>query len=208
MSWPINWDIDRTPALGGLPQPVAAPPPSASLFSAEDRARYPGQALMADIAMEQYDDYLARYRPFEQSLVSQALAPFDPALGQAAAADGRRAATVADAAFARNMGRSGIAFTEEMKRAHRGRSSRNRALAEVGGRNLARRAHYDRRLNLLSGLASYGRGLATGATRNAGQLSALERGRRQDYLARKDSYTQNKYGTIGRLIGVAAGSFL
>lgn len=157
--------------------------------------------IFADITRQQYEDFVANFGGFEDSLIARS--KNDTSLVDQAKIDTVKASELSKGIASRNASRYGIGLAPDQLKARDTNLQRQNTLGGSDAINNARLAQKDLNTSLQDGLIDIGNGVQSAALGQLGSSAA-------DATARKNAYTQakaqsqaNTYSTIGSL-GAAA----
>jgi hypothetical protein len=173
---------------------------SAGLTSVRD----PEKAF-AELTRQEYLDYVANYRPFEEQLINKALT--DRTLIDTARKDVGLASTLSKGVAERNAQRYGVALSPEMRQQQELRLQRANTLGGVQAVNDAKIAQREANTKLLSDLINIGQGVNRSSQQQLGQAAADATARNNQYTQAKAAQKAQTYSTIGSLASMAILAF-
>lgn len=194
------------PNLGFIPPEYYSGNPNAGTVSAAvlPSVSDPEKAY-AELTRQEYLDYIANYRSFEEDLIKKAQT--DTSLIDQARADIGVAQTLTQGVANRNAQRYGVALTPAQIQQQQLRLQRANTLGGVQAVNDARIAQREANTRLLSDLINIGQGVNRSSQQQLGSAAADATQRNNAYTQAKAASKANTYATIGSLASAAILAF-
>lgn len=161
--------------------------------------------IFADITRQQYEDFIANFGGFEDSLIARS--KNDTSLIDQAKIDTVKASALTKGVADRNAARYGIALTPDQLKARNTNLQRQNTLGGSDAINNARLAQKDLNESLQDGLIDIGNGVQTAALGQLGSAASTATARKNAYTQAKAQSQANTWGTIGTLAAAAAFAF-
>lgn len=160
------------------------------------------QDRLAEISREQYSDYVNRFRPIEDKLITSIDNP--ELMQEGLSSVSKNAGTASDVMKESNAMRTGRygGMSAEQRKAAEDKIDLSLSAAEVGGRNAVRSNIIDRDITNLTSLVDAGsglRGLANNSFASAAQMEANRNATNSGIAA---SNTAGRWGLAGTAAGV------
>lgn len=159
----------------------------------------------ANLTRQEYLDYVANYRGFEEQLINKALT--DTSLIDQAREDVGIAQTLTQGVANRNAQRYGVALTPAQIQQQQLRLQRANTLGGIQSINDARIAQREANTQLLGDLINIGQGVNRSSQQQLGSAAADATQRRNAYTQAKAASKANTYSTIGSLASAAILAF-
>lgn len=163
-------------------------------------------ATYAQITRDEYNDYVANYRDFEEGLIEQA--QNDTSLIDAARDDSVSAAQLSQGVAQRNISRYGAALTPAQQQQMQRTSGLANTLGSIQAINDARIAQKEANTALLSDLINIGQGVNRASQNQLGSAAADASAREQAYRNAKAQSRAQTYQTVGGLASAAILAFI
>lgn len=194
------------PNLGFIPPEYYSGNPNAGTVSAAvlPSVSDPEKAY-AELTRQEYLDYIANYRNFEEDLIKKAQT--DTSLIDQARADIGVAQTLTQGVANRNAQRYGVALTPAQIQQQQLRLQRANTLGGVQAINDARIAQREANTRLLSDLINIGQGVNRSSQQQLGSAAADATQRNNAYTQAKAASKANTYQAIGSLASAAILAF-
>lgn len=143
--------------------------------------------IAANITRSQWQHFLDTYRPVENEVLQSAMQTDFSKEGDEAGATAAAGVNAASGTLQRNLSRSGASLTGEERTAIGRRT--NLSLAKAAGRaeNTTRRGLSESRTDLLKGITSIGRGVATTAMQGTQSVADLAAQREANYQQQRSA---------------------
>ena len=158
------------------------------------------EKTFADITRQEYLDYIANYRDFEEGLINQATT--DTSLIDQARADRESASALTAGIAARNRSRYGAALTPVQRQQQQRRLQLGNTLGGIQAVSDAKIAQNEANTRLLSDLINIGQGVNRSSQSQLGQSAAnkvqLDNAYRQAQAASR-AQTMNTIGSLGSM---------
>lgn len=155
----------------------------------------------ADLTRQEYLDYVANYRKFEEQLIQKAQT--DKTLIDQARADVGTASALTQGIATRNAERYGVALTPDQIQQQRLSMQRASTLGGIQAVNDAKIAQREANTALLSDLINIGQGVNRASQQQLGSAAGDATARRNAYTQAKAQSKANTYSTIGSLASAA-----
>jgi glutamate mutase epsilon subunit len=159
----------------------------------------------ADLTRQEYLDYVANYRKFEEQLIQKAQT--DKTLIDQARADVGTASALTQGIATRNAERYGVALTPDQIQQQRLSMQRASTLGGIQAVNDAKIAQREANTALLSDLINIGQGVNRASQQQLGSAAGDATARRNAYTQAKAQSKANTYSTIGSLASAAILAF-
>ena len=159
----------------------------------------------AELTRQEYLDYIANYRDFEEQLINKAQT--DTSLIDQARSDVGVAQTLTQGVANRNAQRYGVALTPAQIQQQQLRLQRANTLGGVQAINDARIAQRESNTQLLADLINIGQGVNRSSQQQLGSAAADATQRRNAYTQAKAASKANTYATVGSLASAAILAF-
>jgi glutamate mutase epsilon subunit len=159
----------------------------------------------AELTRQEYLDYIANYRNFEEQLINKAQT--DTSLIDQAREDVGVAQTLTQGVANRNAQRYGVALTPAQIQQQQLRLQRANTLGGVQAINDARIAQRESNTQLLADLINIGQGVNRSSQQQLGSAAADATQRRNAYTQAKAASKANTYATVGSLASAAILAF-
>ena len=163
-------------------------------------------AAYAQITREEYNDYVANYRDFEEGLIEQA--QNDTSLIDAARDDSVVAGELAQGVAQRNISRYGAALTPAQQQQMQRTTGLANTLGSIQAINDARIAQKEANTALLSDLINIGQGVNRASQNQLGSAAADASARQQAFRNAKAQSRAQTYQTVGGLASAAILAFI
>jgi len=164
------------------------------------------EAAYAQITRDEYNDYVANYRDFEEGLIEQA--QNDTSLIDAARDDSVLSGELAQGVAQRNISRYGAALTPAQQQQMQRTTGLANTLGSIQAINDARIAQKEANTALLSDLINIGQGVNRASQNQLGSAAADASARQQAFRNAKAQSRAQTYQTVGGLASAAILAFI